>query len=167
MVPMPMPRVQPKQLAIENQHPQDVHIEPVQPKFHRMGPTPHQQPIQTIQPNMVYHRPGMTPDPNATYHPGASSSSGLAHPGGRQKRNRSGDDGKVVDIPSSGDEEPPAKASATTAKALQALSKAKQAEAAYKAEGTPPKPTSDMALYKLDVELAKAYKDGLKTDPED
>ena len=140
MVPVPMPRVQPKQLAIESQHPQDVHIEPVQPKFHRMGPTPHQQPMQPIQPNIVYHRPGMTPDPNATYHPGASSSSGLARPGPPPKRSKTEDDGKVVDIPSSGDEEPPAKASATTAKASKALSKAKQAAAAYQAEGTPPKP---------------------------
>ena len=33
--------------------------------------------------------------------------------------------------------------------------------------GPPPKPTGDIAMYKLVAELATAYKDGLITDPED
>jgi hypothetical protein len=151
-----VPRPKPKAIAIQNLHPQDVHMEPVHPQFKRVGPPPNHQPTQR----------GQTYDFSNTFKPKHI-------------------DGATIAIPDEPDDdlhEPPkskAKTAAVSSAAASSSSssssssaaappaKAKAAKPEHTAIGTPPKPTQKIPLYVLDSELKSAYRLGLITDPED
>jgi hypothetical protein len=156
MVPMP-PRPKPKALAIQNPHPQDVHMEPVHPQFQRIGPPPIHQSTQrgqtydfldTFKPKQLDPATISIPD-----HPDDD-----LHPTHQTKPKRAAASSAAAASSSS---------SSSAAAAPPAKAGAKAAKPEHTAIGTPPKPSAKMSLYVLNSELKSAYQLGLITDPED
>jgi hypothetical protein len=160
-----VPRPKPKALAIQNLHPQDVHMEPVHPQFQRVGPPPNHQPTQR----------GQTYDCSNTFKPKHVDGATIAIPDEPDDDLHEPRQGRAL---STSVNEPPKSKAKTAAAASSSSSssssgaavpsaKAKAAKPEHTAIGTPPKPTQKIPLYVLDSELKSAYRLGLITDPED